>query len=100
MTAEQQELRELISTINHSLDELLSSENTLIRYDESKCSGGHYSPYIRAVYKAESADEYEQLKAKYHELDLEYLALLEAIAESEATSIKRLLLATKTIQFS
>ncbi|MDF5168622.1 hypothetical protein P3612_21750 [Vibrio parahaemolyticus] len=88
MIAEQQELRELISTINHSLDELLASENTLIRYDESKCSGGHYSPYIRAVYKAEGADEYEQLKAKYHELDLEYLALLEAIAESEATSIK------------
>ncbi|ELB2788949.1 hypothetical protein QNE79_004375 [Vibrio alginolyticus] len=88
MIAEQQELRELISAINHSLDELLASENTLIRYDESRCSGGHYSPYIRAVYKAETADEYDQLKTKYHELDLEYLALLEAIAESEATSIK------------
>lgn len=88
MIAEQQELRELISAINHSLDELLASENTLIRYDESKCSGGHYSPYIRAVYKAETVDEYDQLKTKYHELDLEYLALLEAIAESEATSIK------------
>ncbi|EGQ9712118.1 hypothetical protein FWP34_22800 [Vibrio parahaemolyticus] len=88
MIPEQQELRELISAINHSLDELLASENTLIRYDESKCSGGHYSPYTRAAYKAETIDEYEQLKAKYHELDLEYLALLEAIADSEATSIK------------
>lgn len=88
MITEQQQLRELISEINHSLDDLLASENTLIRYDESKCSGGHYSPYIRSVYKAESVDEYVQLKAKYHELDLEYLALLEEISDSEATSIK------------
>lgn len=88
MIAEQQQLRELISEINHSLDDLLESENTLIRYDESKCSGGHYSPYIRAAYKAESVDEYYQIKTKYHELDLEYLALLEVIADSEATSIK------------
>ncbi|EID0053599.1 hypothetical protein LA066_004710 [Vibrio parahaemolyticus] len=88
MIAEQQQLRQLISTLNDSLDELLVSENTLIRYDKSKCKGGHYADYRRAVYKAESVDEYEQLKAKYHDLDLEYLALLEAIADSETTPIK------------
>ncbi|MDF5361068.1 hypothetical protein P3687_22150 [Vibrio parahaemolyticus] len=88
MIEEQNELRELICVFNDSIDKLLASAGTLFCYNGAKCSGGQYSPYKRAIYKPESVEEYEYLKDKYRQLDQEYLSLLEAIANSDKTSVK------------
>lgn len=65
-----------VGNVNNRINELLEETLPLHRYDEKKCSGGHYAPYIRATYKPKSEFEYNQLKEDFMQIEADYFALL------------------------
>ena len=76
MSPKNDAIRRFVSSFNEGVNKLLVGPGVVHRYGEKDSSGGMYSPYIRATYKAACAAEIAHLKEYYGQEQEKYFSLL------------------------